>query len=375
LRMSAHFIKTADKVEEQGIKVRHHNLRLELEQKGQALLAARQNSGIIRKYVIGIDAAANEMHASPEVFAPLFRLFRRRGFVHFTYHAGEDFVHLISGIRAIHEAIKFLELRAGNRIGHATAIGFDPALWLSVTGGRVILTKQDWLDDLLFAYDRLKEAKEKPPHISLHKIHDRIEELGYQIYNRHLPITILKKAWAFRNLDPLVACYTERSRSEKLVFNDQDEWEMVIKARERHAEALRLFSEYHQAAFSKRGAELIEADHELFSKESLIELQRAVLQDLHDRQIVIESMPTSNVRISFYKDYSQHHIWRWLKKNGEPSPAVCLATDDPGIFATSIFNEYAHIFEGLTMKEGKSSDEAMTILKRLAINAKTFRFK
>lgn len=51
--------------------------------------------------------------------------------------AGEDFKHIISGIRSIYEAITFLEMGHGDRLGHCTAIGINPALWLKRTGEKV----------------------------------------------------------------------------------------------------------------------------------------------------------------------------------------------------------------------------------------------
>ena len=37
--------------------------------------------------------------------------------VSLTYHVGEDFEHLLSCIRAVYEALEFIDLRDGNRSG------------------------------------------------------------------------------------------------------------------------------------------------------------------------------------------------------------------------------------------------------------------
>ena len=70
----------------------------------------------------GVDGASNELHAPPEPFAPSFRLVRRAGIPRATFHVGEDFLHLLTGIRAVAEALTFLDLRSGDRVGHATAL-------------------------------------------------------------------------------------------------------------------------------------------------------------------------------------------------------------------------------------------------------------
>ena len=46
-----------------------------------------------------------------------------------TVHAGEDFHHLLSGLRAIHEPFWWQIMRRGDRIGHALALGLDPEEW------------------------------------------------------------------------------------------------------------------------------------------------------------------------------------------------------------------------------------------------------
>lgn len=64
---------------------------------------------------------------------------------------GEDFLHLVSGIRATVEAVDFLSLGDGNRVGHAIALGIDPQLWLDRTGERITVPRSEWLDNLVFA--------------------------------------------------------------------------------------------------------------------------------------------------------------------------------------------------------------------------------
>ncbi|AVM73150.1 amidohydrolase family protein [Magnetospirillum gryphiswaldense] len=123
LNLVAHFAKQPDnrKVE----ACRHYLLRRSLRRQVAALLAVMEDRDQ-RVPIVGFDAAANELHAPPEVFAPVFRHLRARGHQNFTYHAGEDFRHLLSGIRTVLEAVTFLGMTPGNRIGHGTALGLDP---------------------------------------------------------------------------------------------------------------------------------------------------------------------------------------------------------------------------------------------------------
>lgn len=40
-----------------------------------------------------------------------------------TYHTGEDFLDIVDGLRAIDEAMLFLQMEKGERLGHAMALG------------------------------------------------------------------------------------------------------------------------------------------------------------------------------------------------------------------------------------------------------------
>ena len=127
LRLVAHFIKELPKQDDG----HYFRLRRKLARSARILVHLRHQIPKLEHYLVGADAAANELHAPPEVFAPIFRMLCKAGWRYFTYHAGEDYHHLISGIRAIHEAVVFLDLCNGNRIGHGTAVGIDPVLWLA----------------------------------------------------------------------------------------------------------------------------------------------------------------------------------------------------------------------------------------------------
>ena len=376
LRLVAHFIKKPDSDGATELKVRHHVLRLDLDRRANALLAARDSDHNIREYLTGIDAASNEMDAGPEVFAPLYRLFRRRGFTHFTFHAGEDYIHLVSGIRLVYEAVQFLELRQGDRIGHATAVGIDPDLWLQRCGGHLVMSKQQWLDDLLFAHSLLIRSFD--PIVS--KLEEKINLLSCQIYQEALPIAIHKRALELRCLDPMISFdYSGAKQSDKLIFEDQIEWSSVDKARNECALAFGLFQKYHGKECCDRGKELTETD-DIFTAETLLKLQQATLAELYDKGIVIESMPTSNVRISYYQNHKEHHIWRWLGADRDSSfanekrPIICIGSDDPGIFATNIVNEYAHVYQGLVTDYAQSRVDAANVLRQLAQNGRSYRF-
>src|SRR5690606_35626475 len=104
---------------------------------------------------------------------------------------------------------------------------------------------------------------------------------------------------------------------------------------------------------------------ELFTPDDFTALQLALLKVLHRREIVIETLPTSNVRIGHHDDFSTYQLWNWIRweSEGNQIPPIVGGSDDTGFFATNIFNEYAHIYCYLTGSGNLSHHKAMEIIK------------
>lgn len=375
LSLTAHFIKKPDKAQ---MGCRHHVLRREIMAQGVRIAFIRKVNHDFEGLMTSVDAAANELHAGPEVFAPIYRFMRAKGCKRFTYHVGEDFHHLLSGLRAIWEAIHFLELRSGDRIGHGTALGIDPVLWQRRLGETVTLSKEEWLDDLLFVYSVLLEESDGSALAA--RVSERARELAAEIYGKKWgELYILRKAWKLRKLDPLVVLdpsFEKRSpvsawiTSEKRICNGLQ--------KELPDGTFDFYRRYHlDKGVRERGQKLIDVKSDEISAQTLSCIQNRIIRTMRERQIAMEVMPSSNVRISVYDDYNDHHIFRLLglTENGlEQIPTMCIASDDPGIFASCLQNEYAHVFKGL-LDYGLSEQDALGHIERLIDNAWAFRFK
>ena len=98
---------------------------------------------------------------------------------------------------------------------------------------------------------------------------------------------------------------------------------------------------------------------------------------MHQKQIVIETLPTSNVIIGHHHSFSTYHLYNWYRwsKDGEKIPAIVVGTDAAGIFATNIYNEYCHIYCMLVFDKGLSPYEAMDYIERLVHNARLYAYK
>jgi hypothetical protein len=346
---------------------------------------------LARQLIAGIDAAANELHAAPEVFGRTFRSMRRKGVRHATFHVGEDFAHLTSGIRAVSEALMILKLGAGDRIGHGTSLGVSPRLWLDRTGDRVMLPLGEQLDNAVFIWATLSrpDSQLRPPGVLL----DTIARLSADVYGREISASVLHRAAGLRGLDILEILSLERSAGIKpgdaaataeaatdkaaLVADHgtADELRMVA-AIAGDTLAYSAFRERHQLGDKLRV--LTEVVTEDIAPEALAEMQDLVLGDLNRAGVAIETLPTSNVRIGIYHDHGEHHLFRWLGLSGEPLrnlPTVCVGSDDTGIFATSLRNEYAAIWDVLHRRLGQSADSSTAIIETLNRNGAAYRFK
>ncbi|WP_319760645.1 hypothetical protein [Maridesulfovibrio sp.] len=392
LSLTAHFIKKEDKHNHP--LYRHHKIRQELLMNSMRLHMVQKANSNFKTLITSADAAANELHAGPEVFAPAFRLLRAKGCKNFTYHVGEDFHHLASGLRAIWEAVTFLELSSGDRIGHGTALGISPSLWHERIGGEVIVTRQEWLDTLLFVYDQLRTDKEYGAVAS--QFADYAREHANLIYHpeRRPSLIDLIAGWKMRHLDPLIIFKSSfgtslpitpwRQREEQLAvqhspFWDRDksfDFEAVERLKE--TEPFKALRDYHEDKnIRENGEQPISVSSDQIPLDIISVLQNKVIKLLNDRQVAMEVMPTSNLRISLYEDYGEHHIFRLLgceDSNISERPTMCIASDDPGIFATCLRNEYAHVYRELRQK-GYSERKALAEIEHLIDNAWAFRFK
>lgn len=376
LKLTAHFIKK--KEDNENDYIRFKALRKELQIKAQQLGYMKQERFGLMNYVIGIDAASNELDTPPEVFAPIFRYLRYMGFKHFTYHAGEEFFHIISGLRAIYEAIVFTNMQHGDRIGHASAAGISPKVWRRNIGDKLFMHMGEYLDDLIFTYHLIIKRKCKMLNHILPSLLHRIQQLAYEVYEEYYHINILTETWLLRRFCPMTL-FEQSDVVYGLTSADFNRFESdEIRQQNIKTEHCRLLEKYHSKQFRMRYEKVIEIDiDEIYSMDELETLQQLVLHFMHENEIVIETLPTSNVRIGHHRDFSTHQLWNWLRweKEGKAIPPIVVGTDDPGIFATNIYNEYANLYCSMVHGMNYSHTEAMEILKNLNHNGQVYCFK
>jgi adenosine deaminase len=372
LRIVVHFIKRADNLKNE---IRHYDLRKDNWHRANVLWRLIRSHPSLTKRVCGVDAASSEFDTPPEVFAPLFRMMRRNGIKHFTYHAGEDFYHVLSGLRSIYEAIVFIELREGDRIGHSTAAGINIEQWMNILGKRLLIRKGEWLDNLIFAHHIIQEFDITDLNGKLVILELQILKIFTEIYDKQVTVTQAIDLWKLRKLCPILwFCNNAEDARLNSVF-DQQEWTEILEERKKNHGLDELIYAYHIKQKNYNVVIDIETD-EIFDSKELTILQKQVLRYMKQKMIVIETLPTSNVRIGIHKDYSTHQLINWAEweKNGNTIPAVVMGTDDPGIFATNIYNEYAHIYCDQVFNKGATIADTTNLIMKINDDSKTYKF-
>jgi adenosine deaminase len=389
LALVAHFVKLPETTVD--IPYRHYTLRTKLTNQVHTLKNTLEHYPSLKLWFRGIDAAANELDAPPEVFASVYRMCRHSGITHRSYHAGEDFHHILSGIRAMFDALELLGLCEGDRIGHGTAMGISPELWLKRMPGGVYIRKDDWLLDLLSTWRLLKTIGETG---LAYKLEAELTELGSDLFGQQVNSIKLERVMKLRGLNieflakifasiPENINHSELPKSVDAVTPLSDiemtEALKVDEAVSANFEDCRLLWKWlSDPEIRSRGRQLKFVDAEYLSAAEYIKVQQALMRVVKDRKVLIETLPSSNVRISQYESFDEHHVFRWMGISdyvhpGDPEIMVTLGSDDPGIFAGDLAGEFYQLYavlQGL----GLSDKKALHYISELNERGREYRF-
>jgi hypothetical protein len=384
LALVCHFIKKPWSEQDQKFApYRHYSLVRTLKKQSDVLLLLLKRYPKLKRWIRGIDGAANELHASPEFFSPIFRQCEAFGLSHKTFHAGEDFLHLLSGLRYMLEALELLDLRTANRLGHGTAMGIAPQLWIDRMPQTIIISRGDWFLSVLGAWRLMC----KQP-VGLEKVaHILTAELGLrslELFGQHLNPYECEQAMSLRCLSlPDVQRWVSNGQqlpiAHPLSEPARKEIEDVHAKASANPEAFRVYWRWQSdRELWKKSEEMIEVKSDFLQAPHYLLLQQSLMQEVADRGVVIETLPSSNVRISQYKHFSEHHAVRWMREPSatppnDPEILVSLGSDDPGIFSTDIETEFHHMFFALKHR-GLNEAEALRRVAQINERGRIYRF-
>lgn len=383
MALVAHFIKE-DWDYQNGGPYRHYKLRRKLDAQMAQMRTTLRRYPRLHRWIRGVDGAANEMHAPPEVFASIFRQAERAGLGHRSFHVGEDFPHLLTGLRHMLDALELLDLRDGARIGHGTALGIKPELWLERMPSMLHLKRSERLLDLLGAWQLLRNLPDTKA--QAYQIELALEQLLPQVFKAPVSSHLFERAMLLRGLHMGFVASLQQNlewhwASASLVDSLREEARLVSEAKERDDEALSLLWQWHNdRKLWQRSETLLTIDTQdtLFTPDLYLKLQQALMKRVADRRVVIETLPSSNVRISQYQGFEEHHSLRWMGvpghvQEGDTPIMVSLGSDDPGIFAGNLKGEFYQLYAVLR-QQGCPDAEALRLVSIVNERGRQYRF-
>ena len=417
-----HFIKekdfnwyTDEEKYEHAPMCREFAKREEYRRQAEILMDMRDRNEEVCKRIFGIDAANNEVNFRPENFGTVFRYLassranqdvpwiRKMPDLRKTYHAGEDYYEVVGGLRAIDEAVMFLELSQGDRIGHGVALGIDVDKWYQ-RHPVVALPLQNQLDNIAWMLHKIREWGLTVSTAYYEKLMTEFERCYEELYQNSCPgLGPYIKAWELRGDAP--ECYSG-PKPDKAWLNPTTQWERYcIRNIDKYKEfvtvsnrpksdppaAYKIYHRYHYDTELKRRASKI-VKHVFNQDEYTLERIRLVKEiQLHmrthiaDKGIGVESCPTSNFLISNLDEFKEIPTFALfpIRENEADHVRInmCVNTDDQGVFYTNLVKEYTMLAGTLRKcktednKRKYSDDEILRWIKRLMENSKQLCFR
>lgn len=384
-----HFIKGEDRKKVIEGQERHKKYREDIKKEFDKLLAtyeqqeSRQDKEAIR--VVGIDAAGSELECRPEVFAHLYRYARQKGMLNQTYHVGEDFYDLSDGLRAIDEAIVFMGLRNGCRLGHALALSENAMQYYCARRRNVVISKQYMLDDCVWLYYRAKEFDIIYPTSLEMYLLNTAAKLYYEIgYSKTFNSLSYWHSMLLRG--------DEVNAADDIDENSSDLWYRTSKCKDdrilvaqKDKNAKGIYKEYHKSKTVRDNGRKICIERWKEGIGTLVaDIQSAMRREISEKRIAIECCPSSNLKIGHFNRYDEHPIFTFRPiepKATDPILNVSINTDDRGVFATSLYNEYSLIALAMTKMKDENGhakyneEHILDYIERIRQNGFKQRFK
>lgn len=349
------------------------------------------------KYLLGIDVASLENEVPTWVFAPIYENARdsrkdpisygtrdSKSFhsLGFTFHAGEDFRHILSGLRRVHEVVTKLKFHAGDRIGHGIALGLDAKKW-SAHNRTVIIPRIEALENYVWAYDMLSNNCDSTALINLDFIEKKIYKLTEEIFGEDSKITInmLIKAYHklfrdnwFEKPDEEIEC--ARKRLVALYLGQ-------VRSEESDCQSLRAQGGYdidllvfarHSVICSHKMNEPIHMKIEEQEVEITCTIQQLVKRAVDEKGIVVEVNPSSNVAIADMDTINENQLFG-INNYGYrfDNLLVCINSDDPAVFNTNAANELGYIYFGM-LEKNVNRESALQWIDKLRENGMNASF-
>lgn len=258
-----------------------------------------------------------------------------------TLHAGEDFRHLLSGVRATMEPFEWRLLRPGDRLGHAMALGVDAERWFQ-RNSEVLIRRWDRLQDLVWAVGAVAQWGLHVQAATLRRWEEEIGELAETIWGAELAprdLQRLRETLGEPDFLPGLSWFRSAARA-----NPQP-----LSAGRPPTPADLMDHLLGDPACGRRAFGTISVDAEPDLDATRL-LQERVRRHVAQSMICVELNPSSNLVIGGLDsplDQPMFQLRPLHPRQDEAVVPVSLNADDPLCFSTALSDEYAYTWGGL----------------------------
>lgn len=326
----------------------------------------------ISEYLVGIDAASDENAMEPWMFAPAYNLVRSKTVtkpvlmeethgkhryfniqnVGFTYHVGEDFRHILSGLRHIDEVVEEFHYKPGDRLGHAMALGLNIEKWAK-NNEIIPIPIMEHMENLLWMWGKNINNEVEFP-LQLEVLENKIINYAEKIYGKGNGITVrmlyqaYKKKFSHNHNNVIRKQLREKQlQTEVKQQNCRYSNESCITCAPMWTEESLLCTNYCPV-FIARGNEVCMVSITKSEVEAYEILQNYLMEKVEQRGIYIETNPTSNITIGDVDDLLGHPIFRMssldVRDPQRHHIMVTVNSDDSAVFNTNVENELSYIY-------------------------------
>lgn len=322
-------------------------------------------------FIRGLDVANDELGVPTWVLAPIMRYLLDESARHsirngagpplrVTGHVGEDFRHLLEGLRRIYEHVHYVSGTYSGRLGHALALGVDPRSWADATGS-MLMPAEERLWDLVWEWRMHTQYRVKPEFASvappgrIEVLVNQVRRLVELIYAENLGVSIERLAEAHHWLHRFAVPPFHR----RVPINGEADL-FITAARNLGAshdgnvnwaaDVSRILEHYltNEKVFHN-GQTLVDVRIDGGEVEALEAIQNAMRYGVAQNGIVVEINPSSNLLIGDLSDLRNHPVLRLSPPvpddSGPPPIAIAIGSDDPVTFNTHLTREYTVMHE------------------------------
>ena len=289
----------------------------------------------VARLIIGIDIAGLEREEPNWVYKP-FLDYLRASYIErplsISIHAGEDYYNIFNGLRHIYEAVELMDLKQGDRIGHALALIANPQ-----TGAVTAEPRDQLLFDLVFLIRMLEELDDTRAYPSLVS---RAERLAQSLFEETITVAQLDELYqALYNPGQVLQALTLHSSMPGASKLAKYLYGLGFWPENISASIARLLARYLlDGSVIEHASKHIEVSNIIQITDPVIQgLAEQIKETLADlivrREVIIESCPISNVAIRLQTGPSQHPLQLLISRNLE----FCIGSDDPATLGTDIY--------------------------------------